>query len=167
MIPAAVVVLLSLGLPLEATAKPAKQARIEEIRALFAKLEAASQGPAPVERKNKAEDATWSQLKAWDLTASKSLKLSKIVITQTGGSSTLERSFFFQGESLFFAFYVITAQGSGTEPQKQEERLYFAKNGHLIRWQHNEGRKTLDGNAYRRTGKTARRASSLSGASPG
>lgn len=148
-IPAALVVLLSLGIPLESSAKSAKEARIEEIRALFAKLEAASQVPAPVEKQNKAEDATWSQLKAWDLTAGKSPKLRKIVVTQSGGSSTLERSFFFQGESLFFAFYVTTAQGSGTEPQKQEERLYFAKNGNLIRWQHNEERKPLDGNAYR------------------
>lgn len=147
--PAALVVLLCLGASPDATANSSGAARIEEIRALFKKLEAASSGPAPVDKLNKVESASWSRLQAWELKGGKSTRLRKLLVTRSDGSTTLERSFFFQGESLFFAFYVTTEQGSDTEPGKQEERLYFAKNGGLLRWQHNEERRPIDGHAIR------------------
>lgn len=147
--PPALLVLLWLGVPPDAAAKSAEVARVEEIRALFQKIEAMSKTPAPVNKQNQEEGATWSQLQAWELKAGKGPKLRKILVTRTDGSGTLERSFFFQGESLFFAYYVTTPPGSGAEPQKKEERLYFARNGDLIRWQHDQVRKPLDGHAWR------------------
>lgn len=147
--PAVLACLVSLGMPSTAMAQPSEKARITEIRALFAKLEDASKAPASVDKQSSRSDASWSRLQAWEPKGAKDLKLRKIVVTSGGEPSKVERQLFFQGDALFFAFYVTTASGSAAAPEKQEERLYFEKNGQLIRWQHNEERKPIDGQAVR------------------
>ncbi len=118
--------------------------RIQEIRGLYAKLQEASKGPAPIDRKNKAA-AQWSRLRAWELTNEKDGRLRKVVVNSRDASGEVERSFYLKGDSLFFALYVTTSKAR----KKDEERLYFDTLGVPIRWQHNKDIKGMDGHALR------------------
>ncbi|MFY0523844.1 hypothetical protein ACN28I_11955 [Archangium gephyra] len=120
------------------------QPRLQEIRALFARLQEASKGPAPIDRKNKAARAQWHRLRAWEMTHEMDGRLRKIVVNSRDSGGEVERSFFLKGDSLFFAFYVTTKAR-----QKDEERLYFDAEGRPIQWQHNKDIRARDGHALR------------------
>jgi hypothetical protein len=151
-------VLLCLGLPSGALAQTAEelqeeqqtheqevQRRIQEIRALYAKVQEASKRPAPVERKNTKAKAPWSRLRVWELKDGPDSRLRKVVINSRGASGEVERSFFLKDDTLFFALYVTTAKTG----KKDEERLYYDTGGDPIRWQHNPDIRPMDGHALR------------------
>ena len=147
------VLLLWLGIPLGALAQEEERVditpRIKEIRELFAKLQEASKGPTSIDRKRKAEPAQWYRLRAWEMTVKPDARLRKLVVNSRDRSGELERSFYMQGNLLFFAHYVRTSPGSARERKRDEERMYFGNTGVPIRWQHNKDIQPMDGNAYR------------------
>lgn len=147
--------LLCLGIPLGAWAQdeeespPDIQPRLQEIRALFAKLQNTSKGLASIDTKSKAAPAQWYRLRAWEMAAEPKGKLRRLVVNSRDKSGELERDFYLKDDLLFFAHYVRTSPGSAKERKRDEERMYFDSTGTPIRWQHNEAIQPMDGHAYR------------------
>jgi hypothetical protein len=130
---------------------------LQKTRDLFAKMQAASKGPASIDRSNTSKQAQWYRLRSWVTQLpgdAPYVKLRKLVVNSRDASGEFERDFFFmRGPSntkdrLFFAYYVTTS-GSGQERTTNEERLYFDDDGIPVRWQHNQDIPKTDGHALR------------------
>jgi hypothetical protein len=120
------------------------QSRIQEIRALYTKVQETTKGPASIDLKNKEAKAPWYRLRAWEVKDGPDKGFRKVVVNSRDGSREVERSFYLKDNDLFFALYVTTQAR-----KKDEERLYYDAVGDPIRWQHNKDIRPQDGHALR------------------
>ncbi len=67
------------------------QLRIQEIRALYAKVQEASKSPPSIDRKNAKARAPWYRLRAWVLETGPAQGLRKVVVKSRHASSDVER----------------------------------------------------------------------------
>lgn len=72
--------------------------RLQEIRALFAKLQNTSKGLASIDTKSKASPAQWYRLRAWEMAAEPKGKLRRLVVNSRDKSGELERDFYLKDD---------------------------------------------------------------------